>query len=64
VALSFPSEELVDTGASGAIQQGRSVSLSSDGRTATIGGPGDSGGQGAAEERAKITAFLEANSGS
>jgi Putative Ig domain/FG-GAP repeat len=40
--------ELVDTGAIGAIQQGRSVSLSADGSTAIIGGPGDSGGQGAA----------------
>ena len=35
-------------GASGAAQQGRSVSLSSDGNTAIVGGPGDNSGQGAA----------------
>ncbi|MGB7457039.1 MAG: hypothetical protein WBM51_15370, partial [Pseudolabrys sp.] len=35
-------------GASGAAQQGRSVSLSSDGNTALVGGPGDNSGQGAA----------------
>ena len=40
--------KLVGTGAIGAAQQGRSVSLSSDGNTAIVGGPGDNGGQGAA----------------
>jgi hypothetical protein len=40
--------KLVGTGATGAAQQGRSVSLSSDGTTAIVGGPGDTSGQGAA----------------
>jgi hypothetical protein len=40
--------KLVGTGASGAAQQGRSVSLSSDGNTAIVGGPADNNGQGAA----------------
>jgi hypothetical protein len=39
--------KLVGTGASGAAQKASSVSLSSDG-TATVGGPGDNNGQGAA----------------
>ncbi|MDP5097738.1 MAG: InlB B-repeat-containing protein, partial [Flavobacterium sp.] len=40
--------KLVGTGASGLAQQGRSVSLSADGNTALVGGPGDDGGIGAA----------------
>jgi len=40
--------KLVGTGASGAAQQGSFVSLSSDGNTAIVGGPGDNNGQGAA----------------
>jgi hypothetical protein len=40
--------KLVGTGASAAAQQGSSVSLSSDGNTAIVGGPGDTSGQGAA----------------
>ena len=40
--------KLVGTGASGAAQQGGSVSLSSDGNTAIVGGPGDNNGHGAA----------------
>jgi hypothetical protein len=40
--------KLVSTVASAAAQQGHSVSLSSDGNMAIVGGPGDTGGQGAA----------------
>ena len=40
--------KLVGSGATGAAQQGRSVSLSSDGSTAIIGGPGNNGNIGAA----------------
>jgi hypothetical protein len=40
--------KLVSAVASGAAQQGASVSLSFDGDTAIVGGPGDTGGQGAA----------------
>ena len=40
--------KLVGTGAIGAAQQGSSVTLSSDGSTAIVGGPGDNNGQGAA----------------
>jgi hypothetical protein len=40
--------KLVSTVVSGTAQQGRSVSLSSDGNTAIVGGPGDNNGQGAA----------------
>jgi hypothetical protein len=39
--------KLVGTGASGAVQQGSSVSLSSDGSTAIVGGLDDNGGAGA-----------------
>jgi lipocalin len=38
--------KLVGTGAIGAAQQGSSVSLSFDGNTAIVGGPGDNGGPG------------------
>jgi hypothetical protein len=47
-AWSQQGNKLVSTAASGAAQQGRSVSLSSDGNMAIVGGPGDTGGQGAA----------------
>src|SRR4030095_16394258 len=40
--------KLVGTGASGAAQQGVSVSLSADGNTAIVGGLDDNGGAGAA----------------
>ena len=40
--------KLVGTGAVGAAQQGFSVALSADGNTATVGGPGDNSGAGAA----------------
>jgi putative Ig domain-containing protein/FG-GAP repeat protein len=40
--------ELVGSDVSGAAQQGVSVALSADGSAAIVGGPGDSGGQGAA----------------
>ncbi len=40
--------KLVGTGATGAAQQGSSVAVSSDGHTALIGAPGDSGRRGAA----------------
>ncbi len=40
--------KLVGTGAVGNAQQGFSVSLSADGNTAIVGGPGDNGGAGAA----------------
>ena len=40
--------KLVGTGAAGAAQQGHSVSLSSDGSTAIVGGPGNNGSIGAA----------------
>jgi lipocalin len=40
--------KLVGTGAVGATQQGFSVALSADGNTATVGGPGDNSGAGAA----------------
>jgi hypothetical protein len=36
--------KLVGTGAVGTAEQGQSVSLSSDGNTAIVGGPGDGGG--------------------
>jgi hypothetical protein len=41
-------KKLVGTGAIGYAYQGDSVSLSSDGNTAIVGGPGDDGGKGAA----------------
>jgi hypothetical protein len=41
-------QKLVGTGALGGPQQGNSVALSSDGNTAIVGGPADSGGLGAA----------------
>jgi lipocalin len=40
--------KLVGTGAVGAAEQGFSVALSADGNTATVGGPGDNSGAGAA----------------
>src|SRR5262249_22147677 len=40
--------KLVGTGAAGAAGQGSSVTLSADGNTAIVGGPGDNGGVGAA----------------
>jgi hypothetical protein len=40
--------KLVGSGATGGAQMGSSVALSADGNTALIGGPGDSGGTGAA----------------
>jgi hypothetical protein len=40
--------KLVGTGAIGSAEQGSSVSISSDGNTAIIGGPGDNGSKGAA----------------
>jgi hypothetical protein len=40
--------KLVGTGAVGNANQGNSVSISSDGRTAIVGGPGDNSGAGAA----------------
>ena len=40
--------KLVGIGAVGTAQQGSSVSLSADGNTAIVGGPGDNGGAGAA----------------
>ena len=46
--------KLVGTGATGPAEQGRSVSLSADGNTAIIGGPGDNGGAGAAWVLTKI----------
>jgi hypothetical protein len=41
-------EQLVGTGAVGTLFEGGPVSLSSDGKTALVGGPGDNGGMGAA----------------
>ena len=43
-----PLGKVTATDASGAAQQGSSVSLSSDGNTVIVGGPGDNNGQGAA----------------
>src|SRR5262249_14207523 len=40
--------KLVGTGASGIVQQGISVALSADGKTAIVGGPGDNSSAGAA----------------
>jgi hypothetical protein len=46
--------KLVGTGAVGAAEQGRSVSLSGDGNTAILGGPGDNGDVGAAWVDARL----------
>jgi hypothetical protein len=50
VVWSQQGSKLVGTGAVGNSQQGRSVSLSSDGNTAIVGGSGDNGGAGAVWE--------------
>jgi hypothetical protein len=45
--LGWIQQKLVGTGASGAAEQGASVTLSADGNTAFVGGPGDNSGIGA-----------------